>query len=66
MEGCASLWRGRMKAQVAAVAKLIQRIDNSPAAGLRALQASHCITYQTVQFGKVVFVDPRQPCLAPG
>jgi hypothetical protein len=48
-------------AQVRAVAKLIQRIDNLPATSRQALQPSPRFTYQKGQFGKVVFVDPRQP-----
>jgi len=48
-------------AQVKAVAKLIQRIDNLSASTCQALQPSPRFTYQKAQFGKVVFVDPRQP-----
>jgi hypothetical protein len=65
MEGCASLWRGRMKAQVAAVAKLIQRIDNLSVTKRQALQASPRFTYQMEQFGNpyLPFHGSRGPAL---
>jgi hypothetical protein len=50
------------KAQDFAVAKLIQRIDNFAETTVWALPASLRFTYHKVQFGKVIFVDPRQPC----
>jgi hypothetical protein len=49
------------KAQESAVAKLIQRIDNFAETIRQALPASPPFTYHKVQFGKVIFVDPRQP-----
>ena len=58
-----SLVRQRGKAQAGSVAKLIQHFDNSPGRRSQALPASRGITYHKVQFGKVAFADPRQPCL---
>jgi hypothetical protein len=40
---------------------LIQRIDNFAETTLWPLPASLRFTYHKVQFGKVTFVDPRQP-----
>jgi hypothetical protein len=40
---------------------LIQRIDNFAETIRQALPASLRFTYHKVQFGKVTFVDPRQP-----
>src|SRR5215470_8931121 len=57
----ATLSRARRKAQEGAVAKLIQRMDNSRASGPRPLPASRGFTYHKVQFGKVAFAVPRQP-----
>jgi hypothetical protein len=62
LDGESNLRPAGRKAQDSAVAKLIQRIDNFAETTLWPLPASLPFTYHKVQFGKAIFVDPRQPC----